>query len=154
MLKTYVFSYNRGRFLENAVASVFRCMKNPDVTVIDDGSTDAETISILARLSAGARVERKSHRDGARLGALYANMQTALDEARSDEMVLFIQDDTQLVRPVDDTDYDYVQMYFAGAPDRAFLLPTFIRGVASAEDLSKLRLEEDRSATSGLPFGG
>ena len=51
-----VTNYNYGTFLEEAVASVLGQEGGPpQVIVVDDGSTDPETLEVLDRLPEGVR---------------------------------------------------------------------------------------------------
>jgi glycosyltransferase involved in cell wall biosynthesis len=90
-----VLSFNRGRHLEICLQTIFEHATAIRLLVIDDGSDDPYTQKILE--SGGfeklVRQQGKSHR----LGGLYNNMQTALEMTNTD-YVLFMQDDSQLIR--------------------------------------------------------
>ncbi|MBY5994082.1 glycosyltransferase family 2 protein [Ferrimonas balearica] len=126
-LSIYIFSYNRGRFLENAVASCLRFAEGASVCVVDDNSEDPETCQYLDNLPEGVGLLQPDQKEKSRHGGLYNNMQSALDSATS-EWVLFIQDDMQLVRPVEQDDLDYIDGFFSTFTDKAFLNPVFLRG--------------------------
>ncbi|MDZ7617789.1 MAG: glycosyltransferase family A protein [Patescibacteria group bacterium] len=119
-----IFSYNRGPFLENCAQSVLRMTPDWPMKIYDDGSDDPETLEVLRRYEGTVFGRRTA--DG-RYGGLHVNMQRALDEAQSD-VVLFTQDDHQIVRPIDQADLDYISDYFTRFPDAAFLDPAFLRG--------------------------
>jgi glycosyltransferase involved in cell wall biosynthesis len=126
----YVFSYNRGPFLENCVASIRRNAPGAAITVVDDGSNDPETIRVLKNLPADVRLLRQEKQLDAKLGGLYRNMQIALDGMDPQtRLFAFLQDDTQVVRPLEPDDYDYMDRYFEAFPKAAFLNPHFLKGV-------------------------
>jgi glycosyltransferase involved in cell wall biosynthesis len=118
-----VFSYNRGAYLRNCVASVMRNMPFADVRIYDDNSTDPETLSVLAGL--GLPVLRPVQSESGRHGGLYANMSRALDEAASG-MILFLQEDMQIVRPVQPEELDGIARILE-TPKRAFVFPGFMK---------------------------
>ncbi|MCH8542014.1 MAG: hypothetical protein LAT61_00465 [Alcanivorax sp.] len=45
-----IFSFNRGRYLENCVNSIERCAPGTPIAIFDDNSEDADTIALLSRL--------------------------------------------------------------------------------------------------------
>lgn len=121
-----IFSFNRGEYLKNCFESVARCMNGADIKVYDDGSDDSETLRYLDSLG-GTRV-RVSQNDGAlRHGGLYHNMQVAYEECDS-EYLLFLQDDTQLVRVVDECDMAVIDAFFEKNKSAAFINPVFLKG--------------------------
>lgn len=159
--EVFVFSYQRPKFLANLLSSLRRHASQLPVTVIDDGSTGHEMEAVLedARAS-GMRVvetqlvidERLAAEDLMRLrGGLYANMQSALEQCESDFYV-FLQDDTQVCRPIRASDLESIAAAFAAYPDSAFVSPTFFKA-------SHLRAHYDinranRLYLRGPEFGG
>ncbi len=123
-LEVCIFSYNRGPFLENCARSALEMLPDGPMKIYDDGSDDPETRSVLASYPCVVEGRRTEH---GRYGGLHVNMQRALDETRA-EFLLFLQDDHQVVRPVDDDDRRSIGEYFARFPDAAFLNPAFLRG--------------------------
>lgn len=121
----FVFSFNRGPYLANCIESLIRNAPSFDVTIVDDGSTDAGTLAVL-EASPFPVVRLRSSRNGG-LGGLYANMQWALDRTRAD-VAIFLQDDVQLVRPVDASDQRNLTRYFAADPRNAFVSVLFPMG--------------------------
>ena len=117
-----VFSYNRGRYLAHSVASVRRNMPMANLKVYDDQSDDPETCAYLETL--GDAVYVREGGETARLGGLYANMQSAVDRCEA-EFVMFLQDDMQIVRAVDDTDLATIRGFFEATPTAAFITPLF-----------------------------
>ena len=125
-----VFSFNRGAWLSNALSSLSLLTNVIDdgaVQVHDDDSDDPETRAVLAALPAAMRRgEPMAGRE--RHGGLYARMQAALDAAPAGSLILFLQDDTQVVRALDATDIDTLTQAFSRHPDLAFVSASFIRG--------------------------
>ncbi len=125
-LTAAVFSYNRGDYLANCAASVLRHMAGATFRIHDDASDDPRTRAVLAGLAPhlaapGTGLQSKH-------GGLYANMQAALDGCAT-RFLLFLQDDMQVVRPVTAQDMDEIAAIFDADPARAFLCPTFVKGL-------------------------
>lgn len=119
-----VFSYNRGAYLEFCLASLARNMPMAKVVVYDDLSDDPETIEVLSRISVPlvqpTAVEKAQH------GGLYRNMARALADVDT-PFLMFLQDDMQIVRPVDAADIDTLHAIFARDPDCGFISPLFMK---------------------------
>ena len=107
-LDVFVFSYNRGVWLDNLVQSVFEMLSPPldvEVHIFDDHSDEEQTLQALERLKAkGVNICHATDFDmqgrGSR-GGLHAGIEAALMHvARSDSLALLLQDDMQIVRPV------------------------------------------------------
>lgn len=126
-----VFSYNRGPFLRNCIASIERCVEAPRIMVFDDDSDDPETRSILDEIGRRHEVRGAAAASEAthKCGGLYGNMQAALDSAAADSLLCFVQDDTQLVRPLDSTDVEHIHGFFAKDPTAAFLQSAFLLAI-------------------------
>lgn len=142
----FVFSYNRGPHLQNCIASIERCAPGKRVVVFDDNSTDSETLDILDTI-------RKNHEvyggDGKindqQHGGLYGNMQRAFDMTSDRELVVFLQDDTQLVRPISEQDLDGLWSYFDRYTDAGFLSPAFRCGITRKRVLKRFIYQPDRN---------
>ena len=69
-METFVFSYQRGPYLDNFLRSVRDCEWPGPVTVVDDRSTDPSTLEVLDRAErSGIAVVRRQHsQGGGRLG--------------------------------------------------------------------------------------
>ncbi|MGM0648710.1 MAG: glycosyltransferase [Bacteroidota bacterium] len=126
-----VFSFNRGRFLKNCISSIESCAPNHTIAIFDDNSNDPETIKILQSYKEkykiyqpDASIDSKHH-----LGGLYGNMQRAFEEYSEADLLCYLQDDTQLVRPIDDQDIAVIQQTFENSPSLGFISPCFIRGI-------------------------
>lgn len=124
-LSLSIFSYNRGDYLKNCIDSVRHCTKNAELSIFDDGSVDQNSIEYLQTL--GDRVVHCGDKSAGRHGGLYGNMQRALDRADR-KYILFLQDDTQLVRMVDQQDMDCIESFFDQNPKAAFINPVFLKG--------------------------
>lgn len=147
MFDIFVFSFNRGRFLDFCIASIEACAPGRRVTIIDDGSTDPDTRAVLQGLQArhevieaGGLEEREF-----KTGGLSGNMNLALDLARGrgTRQVLFIQDDMQFVRRLTDFDAELIERYFDANPDVIQLQTGFIRRLS--EESMATRTRRDRS---------
>lgn len=124
-----VFSCERGRHLENCVASVERHAPGARLTVWDDGSADPATLAALARIASRHRVRRLPAGDSGHLGGLRAAMRAAIDEAAAgSEWLLMLQDDQQIVRPLDGAETRALAAVFDGDPAVAQIVPQFFRG--------------------------
>lgn len=126
-----VFSFNRGPFLRNCIASIERCVDNPVITVFDDDSDDPETRAILEEIAERHEVRQSAADTPAthKCGGLYGNMQSALDSAAVDSLLCLVQDDTQLVRPLGDADLDNINRFFTNDPKAAFLQSAFLLAI-------------------------
>lgn len=125
-LQFAVFSFNRGRFLQHCIESIEQFAPGCPVHVVDDGSDDADTLQVIADVSRRHRVTVAARTGTAKHGGLYANMQSALDSAQPDVPLCFLQDDAQLVRPLEADDVSAIDRYFAHSPKAAFLSPAFV----------------------------
>ncbi|WP_376691983.1 glycosyltransferase family A protein [Wenzhouxiangella sp. EGI_FJ10409] len=135
-MKVYVFSYNRGEFLDNCLGSIDRCLPEHEVHVIDDNSQDLLTCEVLERWSDRFRIHRTADSDGDyKVGGLNQNMQWALDDAvdAKTEFALFIQDDMQMLRPLERQDRQAIQEFFRVNESATQYVPCFMK-LANARD--------------------
>ena len=126
-----VFSYNRGRFLENCVASVERHAPGCEIIVIDDRSDDPATRESLAGLAERHEVLMPSVESDQltfKFGGLYHNLQLGLDAVKTDELICTLQDDMQLVRDVTPADYKSINASFDSDVQTGFLHHAFMKG--------------------------
>jgi glycosyltransferase involved in cell wall biosynthesis len=130
-IRIYVFSFNRGIFLENCLRSIENCAPSCEVVVIDDQSDDQKTKDVLDDFSdkfqiliAGEQgeVEHKT-------GGLNNNMSFAISAARGKNIryELFLPDDMQLVRPLLDDDIANAEIFFASNNNSAELHTCFMK---------------------------
>ncbi len=126
-----VFSFNRGRFLQNCIYSIEKCAPNHTVAIFDDNSDDPETIQILKEIKKKYMVYQPNKNINSRhhLGGLYGNMQKAFEAYSSAELLCYLQDDTQLVRPIDEEDIIEIKRAFGSSTSLGFISPCFIRGI-------------------------
>lgn len=131
----WVFSYNRGVFLQNCVESIEQCAPMCTLTVFDDNSNDPETQRILANIRKKHQVMTPEAATAeSKHGGLYANMQQAFESMPDGELMCFLQDDTQLVRTVAEQDFADIRAYFNQFHDAAFVQPAFLRGSNKAAE--------------------
>lgn len=141
MQNIFVFSFNRGPYLANCIASIERCAPQAEVTIYDDASDDPETLRVLEQLGERCRIVRRKESTKARHGSLYDNMQDALDSIGDDRIIAFLQDDTQMIRPFDDADRAFIDGYFERHEDAAFLAPVFLRGTIRPKRLADFQYD-------------
>lgn len=79
---------------------------------------------------------------GYKCGGLYGNMQAALGRAEVDHLLCFVQDDTQLVRTLEDDDRDAIARFFARNRSAGFLHPGFFRASNRKRDLRSTHFDE------------
>lgn len=127
----FVFSFNRGRFLENAVSSLEKNLPDCPLVIVDDHSEDSETKKILDRLREKYSVHSPSGDEESSLkhGGLYACMNLAMEIAveREAAYAVFLQDDMQLVRPWLQEDWARIGEFFERNPRSAQLSLTFFK---------------------------
>ncbi|WP_029888898.1 glycosyltransferase family 2 protein [Polycyclovorans algicola] len=140
-LHFYIFSFNRGRFLAHCVRSIETCAPGATLTVMDDASDDPETVAVLKRVGECHEVVVRAGGEGSKHGGLSANMQAALDRTDAPR-VCFLQDDMQLVRPLDETDAAAINRWFEQRPNAAFLHPAFLKGCNAARDRQITRFDD------------
>ncbi|WP_105102156.1 glycosyltransferase family A protein [Microbulbifer pacificus] len=142
----FVFSFNRGPFLDNCVRSIEACAPQCKLTVIDDGSDDPETRQILADIGTRHQVIDKTADSGHKLGGLYANMQAAYEMVADDQLMCFLQDDTQMVRALSDDDIQGLRHSFEQQPDLGFVSPAFVRGFSLRKKADRdFRFDRERN---------
>jgi len=142
----FVFSYNRGPHLRNCIASIEACAPGHQVIIYDDASNDAETQSILLEIGKKHEVRTRDDKvSGDQHGALYTNMQRAIDSVTGEkDLICFLQDDTQLVRPIDEHDIAFMDGYFDKVPGAGFLAPVFQKKITRKRTLDRFIYREDR----------
>lgn len=124
-----VFSYNRGRWLQNCLESIERCAPGCRIIVADDRSDEADTQSVLDAWSDRIECVTPSIDDKAhKLGGLYPNMQRVLDTLDDADTLCTLQEDMQLVRPLRERDFADIRHFFDSDPRAAFLHHGFMKG--------------------------
>jgi glycosyltransferase involved in cell wall biosynthesis len=149
-LTVAVFSFNRGGCLRNCLDSLSRNMPFAKVVVYDDGSTEAETLEVLAGFQ--GEVIRPESSDRSKHGGLYRNMQRALDRCETD-LLFFLQEDMQIVRPVAEEEVQTIRRLLDARPDRAFVYPAFLKAVRMRRYRRKLSADAEQRAYVGPKRG-
>jgi len=141
----FLFSYNRGLLLKNCVDSIEHCAPDAKLVIYDDNSDDPETLSILDAIRAKHEVRLSGDRKPtSQHGALYTNMQCAIDSLIEDDIIFFIQDDAQLIRPFTPDDLNFIERYFSQNPKAGFLSPVFQRRITKQRTLDRFVYEPNR----------
>lgn len=143
----FVFSFNRGEFLANCVASIERCAPDLPIWIIDDDSHDPSTKAILSKLRDKYSVISAAASDKGefKTGGLYQAMNVAMDIARQHNITfaVFIQDDMQLVRPVRPSDLADYQKCFEIHENTIQVSNSFIRSLSSDAFLERHEIDAD-----------
>jgi len=141
-----IFSFNRGQFLENCIQSIEACVADPSICVFDDHSDDAFTRDILDDIRKRHQVVTPPAAEaGSKHGGLYDNMQSAIERFRDKPLVCFLQDDTQLVRPVHPSEWEEIGKMFDCTPCLGFVHPCFLRGMNRKRDSISMTFQENNS---------
>lgn len=141
----FVFSYNRGLHLKNCIESIETCAAGHQIIVYDDASTDPETRQILNDIEKRHEVRTRDDKgSGDQHGALYTNMQRAVESVEDNSLTCFLQDDTQLVRKIDAHDFQFMEGYFEEFPNAGFLAPVFQKQITRKRTLDRFVYREDR----------
>jgi glycosyltransferase involved in cell wall biosynthesis len=124
-----VFSFNRGELLAHCIDSIRRCAPNCPITIHDDNSTDELTRQIITDLAADIVVVQPAECGvESKHGGLYSNMQRACSAIDDDVLICTLQDDMQMVRPLQRTELDHWHGLFARGQHCGFLQPAFLKG--------------------------
>ena len=142
---TFIFSFNRGLHLQNCVESVEHCTPDSTIVIYDDNSDDPETQRILEGLGQRHEIRQPGHIQNLSIhGGLYNNMQHALDSTEAEgEIICFLQDDTQMVRPVTSDDIEFIENFFASNTDAGFIAPVFQKGHTRQKTLDRFRYSSE-----------
>lgn len=124
-----IFSFNRGRFLRNCVESIRACIPGAEIVIFDDNSDDPETLAYLQLAAEVCRIVGPREVGTIKHGGLYHNMNAALELLGDRPLLCFLQDDTQMVRPVSNSELTGLVELFESQPGLGFVHPCFIRGV-------------------------
>lgn len=140
MIEIAIFSYNRLFYLKNALRSAQCNLSDARVRIYDDGSEQSEMKEFLSENS--SLVGTSSKLLGSKHGGLYANMQSALEAAQEDYLIL-MQDDTQIVRKLEPDDLEAIDRTFEAFPEAAFLSVMFLKGEKKRRYKRVLRADEE-----------
>jgi len=129
ILTVCIFSFNRGAYLRNCVESIRTCIPDADIIIFDDTSDDPETLAYLDEAARYCRIVEPTEIGTIKHGGLYHNMNAALDLLRDRSLLCFLQDDTQVVRPVSSSEIKELDHLLGRSPGSGFVHPCFIRGI-------------------------
>lgn len=125
-----VMHYERGDHLRLAIESIERNAPGMKVLIADDGSQDADTVALLHALAhRHTVVVNKAQNSAVYLRGLHANMNAVLGYAKEKGFpyVFFLQEDQQIVRPLDAAFFAEVDAAFRGNAALSQLIPVFFR---------------------------
>lgn len=129
----YVFSYNRGCFLDNCVRSIERNFQLTKITIVDDHSDDIETTEYLKHLGTTYRIVSPHAKEEktSTYGNLYKNKNWVMNEAKRSnyQNIMMIPEDHQIVRPLLASDGKRIQKLFDSTENIFQCLPFFIEKV-------------------------
>ncbi|NQX90245.1 MAG: glycosyltransferase family 2 protein [Halioglobus sp.] len=140
-VELFVFSYNRGDYLQNCIDSINACAPQLPTHIVDDDSTCPKTRLLLDQYTGSFKFSQSKELIKGNHGGLYKNMQVALESSSAD-YVIFMQDDMQLTRTISDQDIKDIQNFFEHFPESAFLYPVFLKGGRAERDRSDVTLSE------------
>jgi len=141
-----VMSFNRGEYLLNCISSLERHLVRAKIVVFDDCSRDPNTRRILSGLSRKCEiVVRQTPVSDGSLGGLYVNMNRAMEVAfeRGLNYVLFVQDDQQVVRSVDERLTAEIRAIFRHDSAIAHIHPTFVKGYTAVQEIRQFSVVDD-----------
>ncbi len=146
----FIFSFNRGRYLQNCVNSIEKCANDFKAVIIDDNSTDAITRKILESLNNRHKIiyPRSGSEQEFKTGGLYKNMNYAMNYAREKNFnyALFIQDDQQLVRKITEQDILSIETYFSENVNSFQLYTCFLKKYYQNLDKKRMSLDKTKNA--------
>lgn len=153
-MQIYVFSYNRGRYLRNALESIERHVPPCRVTVMDDASDDPEVFAALDAYAHMVGVVSSASDSSGYLGGLYRNMQQAVALTEDDPVVLFLQDDMQIVRDIDASDIQHWNRYFERHASSFQFYGCFVKKKQAEGKAHRLDIDRDVPAYFRSPDSG
>lgn len=131
----YVFSFNRGLFLENCIRSIEAAADSIPIYIFDDNSTDPKTKEVLGTLSRRHRVIRNTNAEYCEMktGGLSGSMNLAMSHALEEgfTIAVFIQDDMQFVRHIEEADKRMLVKYFDVVPNSIQIATSFVRRLSA-----------------------
>lgn len=135
-----VMHYERGDHLRLLMESIERNAPGVRVVVIDDGSTDPEAVGQLTAITRHHLVlVNRGNNDSLYLRGLHTNMNVALDHAAREGIpyVFFVQDDQQIVRPLDERFFAEVSGLFRCSGAISQVVPMFFKGFLATRLLAE-----------------
>lgn len=156
-----IFSYNRLEALLNCIASVKLYIPNCNINIFDDNSDDPRILEALNELSrledVNVFVNQNIVQNDKKVGGLTSLMNVALQECVENkvETALFIQDDMQVTRLVDETEQKKLNDLFLHNPMvyeiyTCFLTSLNVRNIGKAKSLRVDELFEKCQVDDGM----
>jgi len=153
-LTILVFSFNRGQFLRNCIASIERHAPMATVIIVDDLSDDADTQTALKELGERYSIRQPElDSDKHKLGGLYENMQNAYESLPDDTLFCCLQDDMQMVRDLQAADISAMHDYFEQNPKAGFLHHVFMKGHQRRRYEESSRFDEQQQVYQRISDG-
>jgi hypothetical protein len=141
----YVFSFNRGRFLNNCISSIEKNFQSPQITIIDDCSDDEDTIKYLEELGQRYRIisPHSKEEKSSKYGNLYKNKNWVINESKNlgYKYIMIVSEDGQFVRPFLKSDKKRIKCLFENTENIFQCVPLFI------EKVNKFSQFEDKIKT-------
>lgn len=136
-LDVVIFAFNRADHLRNAVDSVLRHVPAGQVLIMDDWSTDRRTVALLESFSHPriSVVRPDTMTVAGKRGGLRANMSDVWERHLTGDLALYMQDDMQIVRTLDDIDLQWLTRFAADASLPPFLDVIFADSVVDSARL-------------------
>ncbi len=147
--------------MDNCVRSVEQCLPGAEIIIFDDDSGDTTTLSVLNKIRNKHRVITPNKAGTTKHGGLYGNMQHAIEVLKdTSSLVCFLQDDTQVVRPILNEEIRSLKRLFSENSSLGFVQPCFLRRPdpeqqsfeASKEDGVRLFYRKDRNQSAGIHY--
>lgn len=145
-IEVFVFSYNRGLFLENCVNSIIRNVPGSNISIIDDKSDDEKTCNYLNSLNNSIRVYNPGNNVCHRWGGFYNNIRWMQAELACSDWVIAVEDDMQFIRPLTHDDEAKINKFFKLNPSAYCLDITFLMEQHYSENQSCLSFDSDSNA--------
>lgn len=132
-LACVVFSYNRGSALEMCIASIRRYLPAAEIIVVDDSSTNSETLEALERVrKQGVQITSPPSGPQSSRGGLFRGIKHVLHDLQVPQRAaLLVQDDMQIVRRVEPEEQQKVVNFLFNVSSSPIVNVTFpMRGKA------------------------
>ncbi|MEX1056181.1 MAG: glycosyltransferase, partial [Natronospirillum sp.] len=143
-----VFSFNRGEFLAHCINSIQRCAPGCAITIHDDNSSDTQTQQILAELAGLDKnitvVQPPADSMDSKHGGLYGNMQRACAAVADDVLICTLQDDMQLVRPLQRNELDQWLALYQSGQHHGFLQPAFLKSLGKKISVDDVHYDSNK----------
>lgn len=149
-ISVYIFSCNRGIFLQNCVKSVKKCIPGAPITIFDDNSYDIKTLQILDKIKRDAEIIKPNRKNKKHYysGRLHNNKNLAISDAKRKNIkrFLFLHDDMQIVRPLTSNDFQYINEFFALSKKSFELHVCFLKNQNRSWDEKHMEIDKSKRA--------